>query len=326
LEKSSDLVFRGLTYVFAWATVLVVLFLVFRVGKESLPAIKSHGLPFLYQAAWNPGKETYGILPQIWGTIYSSVLALIFGSLFGLAVAVFLSERFLSSFVFRILSLFGLQFRPFWRDLPDRLEVLLKNLIELLAAIPSVVYGFWGLLVLVPLIQPGCDWLYAKLNWIPLFSTHLARQGLLPAAIVLSIMILPTISAISRDALATVPPKLREAAYGLGATRWETLLAVMLPTAKSGIFGAIILAFGRALGETMAIAMLAGGGKKISVSLFSPIDTLSALLANSFSDPDEKIIAVLMYAALVLMAITLAVNMFGAMILQRSTAGMKGGR
>jgi phosphate transport system permease protein len=149
---------------------------------------------------------------------------------------------------------------------------------------------------------------------------------MLPASVVLAIMILPTIAAISRDALVAVPPKLREASYGLGATRWETLLAVILPTAAGGIFGAVVLAFGRALGETMALAMLVGNANRISVSLFSPGNTLAALLANNFAEAggDETKVAVLMYAGLVLMAITLLVNMIGAVILQRSTAGLKG--
>jgi phosphate transport system permease protein len=151
---------------------------------------------------------------------------------------------------------------------------------------------------------------------------------MLPAAIVLAIMIVPTVSAISRDALVSVPAKLREAAYGLGATRWETILSVILPTAKTGIFGAILLAFGRALGETMALAMLVGNSNKISPSLFSPADTLAALLANSFSEagPNPKLVGVLMYAALILLLITLLVNVIGALILQRSSSGLKGAR
>jgi phosphate transport system permease protein len=158
----------------------------------------------------------------------------------------------------------------------------------LLAAIPSVVYGLWGLFVVIPLVRPACNWLHLKLGWIPLFGTTLSGPGMLPAAIVLSIMILPTITAISRDALVSVPSKLRMAAYGLGATQWETILAVILPTALRGIFGAIVLAFGRALGETMALAMLVGNGNKISVSLFSPANTLAALLANNFPEAGQR--------------------------------------
>ena len=143
---------------------------------------------------------------------------------------------------------------------------------------------------------------------------------MLPAALVLAIMVLPTISAISRDALAGVPPKLREAAFGLGATRWEAILAVIIPTAATGIFGAIILGFGRALGETMALAMLAGNANVISWSMFSPANTLAALLANHFPEAGKVEVGALMYAALVLLAITLLVNMVGTVILQRADA------
>src|SRR5208283_4647943 len=182
--------------------------------------------------------------------------------------AVFLSEGYLGGFVFSLLKIFHVQFHPLWGTLPERLENILKNLIELLAAIPSVVYGLWGLFVVIPLIRPACNWLHLKMGWVPLFGTDLSGPGVLPAVLVLSIMILPTITAISRDALVSVPPKLRMAAYGLGATRWETILGVILPTASRGIFGGIILAFGRALGETMALAMLVGNANRLSVSLF----------------------------------------------------------
>src|SRR5262249_50292786 len=150
----------------------------------------------------------------------------------------------------------NLQQHPIWATLPDRVERILKNLVELLAAIPSVVYGLWGLFVVIPLLRPMSVWLHANLGWVPFFSTDLSGPGVLPAVVVLSIMILPTVTAISRDALTSVPPKLRMAAYGLGATRWEALLAVIVPTASRGIVGGIVLAFGRALGETMALAML----------------------------------------------------------------------
>jgi phosphate transport system permease protein len=156
------------------------------------------------------------------------------------------------------------------------------------------------------------------LGWFPLFGTDLSGPGVLPAVIVLAIMILPTITAISRDALVAVPSKLRMAAYGLGATRWEAILAVILPTASRGIVGGIILAFGRALGETMALAMLAGNSNQITVSLFSPANTLAALLANNFPEAGAKQVSVLMFAALVLLGITLIVNVAGTMIIRRA--------
>ena len=200
----------------------------------------------------------------------------------------------------------------------------MKNLIELLAAIPSVVYGLWGIFVIIPLIRPACNWVHQTMGWIPLFKTALAGPGMLPAAIVLAIMILPTISAISRDALVSVPPKLREAAYGLGATRWEALLAVIIPTAQTGIFGAVLLAFGRALGETMALAMLLGNTNEFSISFFAPGNTLAALIANDFPEASTDKRQVLLFAGMTLLVITLLVNISGAAIIQYANRNRKG--
>jgi len=326
IEKYGDIFFRWATYLFAWLTVLLALYIVYTITKQALPAMSKYGWGFITSSTWDPNTREYGVLPEIWGTMYSSLLALFMGSMFGLAVAIFLSEHYLAAFVFSLLKAVGLQFHPVWGKLPDQLERLFKNLIELLAAIPSVVYGLWGIFFIIPLIRPFCLAWHAKLGWIPIFGTTLSGPGMLPAAIVLSIMILPTISAISLNALQAVPPKLREAAYGLGATRWESILAVLLPTASKGIFGAIILAFGRALGETMALAMLVGNSNVISWSLFSPANTLAALLANNFAEAGPKEVGVLMFAALILLAITILVNMAGAFVLNRASVGQEGVR
>ncbi|HEY2760565.1 MAG TPA: phosphate ABC transporter permease subunit PstC [Pirellulales bacterium] len=325
-ENYSNTVFRALTYVFAWATVLLVLFIIFEIGGAAIPAMRKYGWGFIKGQVWDPNADQYGILPHIWGTLFSSALALVIGTVLGVAVAIFLSERFLSTFVFRILKVFGKQFHPVWGQLPDKMDALLKNLVELLAAIPSVVYGLWGIFVIIPLMRPASEWLHVNLGWIPLFRNSLSNAGMLPAALVLAIMILPTISAISRDALVSVPPKLREAAYGLGATRWEAIFGVIIPTAQIGIIGSILLAFGRALGETMALAMLVGNANVISVSLFSPGNTLAALLANNFPEASKENVGVLMFAALVLMGITLVVNIIGALVLQKSAAQTRGAR
>ena len=196
----------------------------------------------------------------------------------------------------------------------------------MLAAIPSVVYGLWGIFVVIPAIRPLADWLHQHFSWIPFFGTSLSGPGMLPAALVLTIMILPTVSAISRDALSSVPPRLKEAAFGLGATRWEAILRVILPTASTGIFGALMLGFGRALGETMALAMLVGNSNQLSLSLFSPANTLAALLALNFPEADKGQEQVLMYAAVILLTITLLVNICGAAVLKRTTAHLSGGR
>lgn len=283
--------FRGLTFVFAWSIILLVLLIFWQLGSVAAPTVERHGLSFLTSQKWD-GEEHFGILPEIWGTLYSSILGVGIGTFFGLSVAIFLTQDFL----------------------PLKVETFIKNVVELLAAIPSVVYGLWGIFVLIPLLRPICDWLHEYLGWIPFFDTRLQSLGLLPAALVLAIMVLPTISAVSRDALASVPNKLREAAFGLGATRWETILSVVVPTASRGIWGSVILAFGRALGETMALAMLAGGVNEIHLSVFAPADTLAALLANKFPEAGDVERGALMYAALVLLAITMLVNALGTWI------------
>src|SRR5215831_20251407 len=318
-QRWYDVSFRRLCLASAVFTIFLIAWLVVEIAFRAVPAFQEYGLNFIYGTTWDPNKSRYAILPEIWGTLYTSLLALVGGSLFGVAAAIFLSEGYLGESVFKALKVFNLHFHPIWGKLPERFELLLKNMIELLAAVPSVVYGLWGIFVVIPLIRPYCNWLHEQFGWFPLFSTNLSGPGVLPAVIVLSIMILPTITAISRDALVSVPPKLRMAAYGLGATRWETMLAVILPTASRGIFGGIVLALGRALGETMALAMLVGNSNQMTVSLFSPANTLAALLANNFPEAGPHEVGILMYAALVLLAITLVVNIVGAFILQRAS-------
>jgi phosphate transport system permease protein len=319
LQRGFNTAFVWLCRTFAWLTALLVAGIVLEIVVQAVPAVRERGLGFLSGTVWDPNQEVYSILPEIWGTLYSSVAALIIGTAFGTAAAIFLSEGFLGNAVFRVLRGFNLQHNAWFCNWPERADNLLRNLIELLAAIPSVVYGLWGIFVVIPVIRPLCDWLHAKLGSVPFFSTPLSGPGMLPAVIVLSVMILPTITALSRDALVSVPPKLRMAAYGMGATRWEAIAAVALPTAGRGIFGALVIAFGRALGETMALAMLVGNANRISLSLFSPANTLAALLANSFPEAGPSQVPVLMYAALVLLGITLLVNIAGSALLLRAT-------
>ena len=295
-----DKSFRFLTRAFTWATIFLLAFIVYKIGGKALPFFPDLGLKFLYTSTWDSGADVYGILPQIWGTIYSSFLALLLGGFFGITIAIFITQDFL----------------------PHKLEVVLKNIIELLAAIPSVVYGLWGIYVLIPLIRPLANSLHDHLGWIPLFSSRLSGLGLLPAVLVLAIMILPTVAAISQDAFKAIPHKTKEAAFGMGTTRWEAILKVMLPTASGGIFGALVLGFGRALGETMALAMLVGSMPTLTLSFFSPADTIAALLANTFPEANIGLeTGALMYAACVLLLITLIVNVAGAIIVAKATPG-----
>lgn len=323
-EILADKIFRQASFAIAVFTVLLVAYVIYDIGRVAMPAVHSYGFRFLATSTWDPNKNIFGVLPAIVGTLYSSILGLAGGTIFGLAIAVFLSERFLSIGLESVLAFFHLEQNRYLNRWPDRIENWLRTIIELLAAIPSVVFGLWGIFVVIPIIRPPCNWLFGHLGWIPFFGTPLSGPGLLPASIVLAIMVLPTVSAISRDALVAVPPKIREAAFGIGATRWEAILAIFIPTASAGIVGAMILGFGRALGETMALAMLAGNANVLSWSLFSPANTLAALLANHFPEAGTAEVGALMYAALVLLGITLIVNIAGTLILQRAEAGLKG--
>jgi phosphate transport system permease protein len=201
--------------------------------------------------------------------------------------------------------------------LPSQLRLVLVFLVELLAAIPSVVYGIWGIFVLIPILTNLGKWLHSSLGWIPIFSTPPTGPGMLPAGVILAIMTLPIITAISRDALISVPISLRQAAMGLGATRWETIFQVIVPAAFSGIVSAVMLALGRAMGETMAVTMLIGNSNNISLSLLAPSNTISSLLASQFSEASGLQISALMYAALVLFVLTLIVNMLAELIVNR---------
>jgi phosphate transport system permease protein len=318
LQRGLNHGFLWLCRGFAWASALLVASIIFEIVAQAMPAVRQRGFGFLTGTTWDPNQDAYSILPEIWGTLFSSVLALILGTAFGVAAAIFLSEGFLGQGAFKILKFLKLQHKPFLRAVPDHADQVLRNMIELLAAIPSVVYGLWGIFVIIPAIRPGANWMNEHFDFIPFFSTPLSGPGVFPAVIVLAVMIMPTITALSRDALVAVPEKLRMAAYGLGATRLEAIAAVALPTAGRGIFGAVVIAFGRALGETMALAMLVGNANRISLSLFSPANTLAALLANSFPEAGPAQVPVLMYAALVLLAITLLVNIAGSLLLLRA--------
>jgi len=324
IEIWVDRLFRSGTRLVAWAAVALVFYVVWNIARAAAPAIGRYGAAFIVGQTWDANKQTFGILPAIVGTLYTSFLGLAIGSAFGIAIAIFLSEGFLASGLDAALKAVGLGDRPGWTSVPAWVEDTLKITVELLAAVPSVVYGLWGIFVVIPLVRPPANWLHDHLGWLPWLGTPLSGPGILPASLVLAIMVLPTITAVSRDALVEVPPKLREAAFGLGATRWEAILAVLVPTASTGILGAVILGFGRALGETMALAMLAGNANTISWSMLSPANTLAALLANHFPEAGTVEAGALMYAALVLLAITLLVNVAGTAIVSRADAALKG--
>ncbi len=296
-EKALDRGFIWLTRILALAVAGLLLFIAITVGMRAMPAIQEYGLGFLTSSDWNPveGREKYGALPIIYGTLVSSAIALLLAIPLGVGTAVFLSEDFL----------------------PLSIRTPMVFMVELLAAIPSIVYGLWGIFVLAPFLAPFGQWLHNNFGWIPLFATPPGNRSMLIAGVILTIMILPIITAISRDSLASLPPDLRQASLGLGATRWETLFRVLIPAAFSGIVGGIMLALGRAMGETMAVTLVIGASNQISPSLLAPANTIASLLALQFAEAKGLQVAALMYAGLVLFILTLIVNIFAELIVRQ---------
>ncbi len=297
LDRFMDRGFVWLTQILALAVAGTLICITLVVAFQAIPAIQEYGIEFLWSSDWAPNLDQprFGALPQIYGTIMSSLIALLIAVPVGLGVAIFLSEDFL----------------------PSNVQVILVFLVELLAAIPSVVYGLWGIAVLIPLTTVLGTLLNQYLGWLPIFGSIPRGPGLFPAAIVLAIMVLPTISALSRDALISVPPELRQAAYGLGSTRWETIIKVLVPAAFSGVVGAIMLALGRALGETMAVTMLIGNSNRISASILSTSNTIASLLANQFPEASGLQVSALLYAALILFGLTLFINILAELLIRR---------
>jgi phosphate transport system permease protein len=292
IEKTFDRGFIGLTQAFAIGIGLILVSIALVVAIRAFPAIRTFGLGFLFNNVWNPvqGREEYGALAVILGTLINSFLALLIAVPLGIGSAIFLSEDFI----------------------PLRIRTILVFLVELLAAIPSVVYGLWGIFVMIPFL--------ASLHKIIPFFPVVKGPSMLVASLVLAIMILPIIIAISRDSLFALPPDLRQASLGLGATRWETIFRVLIPAAISGIVGGIMLALGRAMGETMAVTMLIGNSNRISASLTQPANTIASLLANQFAEASGLQVSALMYAGLVLMILTLLVNILAEIIVNKIKA------
>jgi phosphate transport system permease protein len=281
-----DLVFRGLTAVFAFGIALLFLALVVVLWQESRPSIAKFGFSFLTNQTWNPVTENFGALIPIVGTLISTFLALLFAIPMSLGIALFLAEL-----------------APHWLRAP------FGTAIELLAAIPSIVYGMWGLFVLSPLladyVQP---WLQAHSGGFPLFAGPTMGIGILTAGLVLTLMIVPFIASVSRDVFLMVPVPLKEAAYGMGCTTWEVVRDVMIPYGKKGIAGAVFLGMGRALGETMAVTFVIGNSYHLSWSLFAAGNSIASTLANEFTEADGTVyLSSLIELGLVLFLITFVV-------------------
>ncbi|MDF5710431.1 MAG: phosphate ABC transporter permease subunit PstC [Nostoc sp. S4] len=288
--------FTRLVYFFGVVTFAVLFLMSWVIYQEALPAIKQFGVGFFWGQDWDTGNEIFGALPYIYGTLVSSAIAILLAVPVGVAVALVTSENFL----------------------PASLQITLAFVVELIAAIPSVIIGLWAIFVFIPVLEPLEKWLASTLKVIPLFNTQdPVGTNMLTAGIILAIMILPTMAAITRDVLLAIPKELRSASMALGGTRWETVFRVLLRAGFSGIVSAAMLALGRALGETMAVTMVIGNSAQISASLLDPAYTIPSVLANEFTEAEPGLhVGALSYLGLILFGLTLAVNI-GAVLLVR---------
>ncbi len=287
-HSRGDTAFKWSLLLAACTVPALLIALVFELTQGAWPAIQRFGAGFIFSTAWDPVAGLYGAWPAIFGTLLTSFLALLFAVPLALGVAIYLSEF-----------------------APMRIRRPIATVIELLAAIPSVVYGLWGIFVMIPFLT---RWVYpvleASLGFLPFFKGPVYGPSILSAALILTVMIIPFIMSVSREVLQAVPAGQREAALALGATRWEAVSTVIVPYAKSGIIGAVILGLGRALGETMAVTMLIGNRHEVAASLFAPGYSMAAVIANEFADAAGGPLheSALIYLALLLFGLTVLVN------------------
>jgi phosphate transport system permease protein len=298
-----DRLFRLLTLGFAASILLILFIMAFEMIKESIPSIRKFGWGFTIGKDWDPVQEQFGALPFLYGSIVSSILAILLATPLSVGTALFITDI-----------------------APKKLGGAVSSLVELLAAIPSVIYGLWGILVMAPWLQKTVQpFLIDHFGFIPLFQGAPYGVSMLAAVFILMIMIVPIITSITKEVLLAVPTAQKEAAYALGATRWEMLRIALLPYARSGIMGAVILGLGRAIGETMAVTMVIGNTPQISLSLLSPGYTMPSVIANEFAETTSKLHAsVLMEIGLILLVVTLVINVMARLLIWSVTRGNSG--
>ena len=284
--------FRKALVVIAVLVLILVTSILFTLIVESIPSLKALGVKYLWSSTWNPAADIYGAWPFLIGTLLTSFLALIISIPFSFAVAIFLGEYYPNG----------------W------LSNLLKNVVELIAAVPSVIYGFWGFFVLVPIIRN----IETHLHGAPTYGS-----GIFTAALILAVMIIPYAASMAREIIRMVPSHLKEGAYALGATRYEVIKNVVLPYTKSGLFAGILLSLGRAIGETMAVTMVIGNSSIVPKGLyflFQPGNTMASVIANEFTEADSTVyLSALIELGLVLFLVTVVINMVGKRIIKRFT-------
>ena len=296
-DRIGDLGLRGITLAAALAGLVLLGAIVWKVIDLASPAISKYGLSFVTSEAWDPVKKSFGALPFIYGTAVSSLIALVIATPLAIAIALWLSEL-----------------------APRGVRGIVGSLVEMLAAIPSVVLGLWGILVLGPYLAHHLEpWLHDKLGFIPIFGQPEATgTGLFTAGLILTIMIVPIIASICRELFLQVPSELEEGALALGATRWEMVRGVILPATRTGIAAAIILGLGRALGEAIAVTQVIGGGTQISKNIFGPSDTLASKIAASYQGAASGLEqSSLLYLAAILLVIGLITNFVAQVIVRR---------
>ena len=297
-SRFGDKAFEWLTCAMAMAVDALVILICWQLWRGSSQAVQKFGFHFLVTSTWDPVAEQFGALPFIYGTLVSSALALLIAVPLSIATAAYLTEL-----------------APLWIRQP------LVSLIEMLAAIPSVILGLWGIFVMVPWLRDyPVPVLERFLGWTPFFRGPMYGPSMLAGGIIIAIMILPIITSVSREILRSVPDLQREAAYALGATRWEVTRIAVLSYAKKGLFGAVILGLGRALGETMAVTMVIGNTPQITASLLQPGYTLASVIANEFTEATTAIyLQALFEIGLVLFGITILVNLLAQLLLRTIT-------
>ena len=300
VSRIADMGFQGLVWLAAAAVLAIVGFILIQLIQGSKLSLHHFGWKFFTGSDWDPVNGSFGAVPFIYGTLVSSLVALVIAVPLSLGVAVFITEM-----------------------CPRSLRGILSYLTELLAAIPSVIYGLWAIFVLIPLLRIRVEPFLGKiLGWTGLFTGPMYGVGMLAAGIILAIMIVPIISSITREVLTAVPHQQREAALALGATRWEMIRIAVLRNARAGVFGAIILGLGRALGETMAVTMVIGNRPEIAKSLFAPGYTMASVIANEFSEAtDDLYVSALIEIGLALFIVTIIVNIFAQLLVWTVTRG-----
>ncbi len=298
-----DRIFRNGTRALGWAVVGILVLIGIVLSVSGSQAFATFGPGFITGTTWDPVKDVYGALPYIVGTLAAATIAIVLAMPLGVLTAVYLAEL-----------------------APRRVAIPLTFMIELLAAIPSVVFGLWGVFVLSPLLRSTVEaWFVENLGWIPIFAGPSFGVGLFAAGVILAIMILPTIVSISREVISSIPGSHREAMFALGATRWEVVTKAVLPAARSGIVGAVILGFGRALGETMAVTMVIGNAQSIPTSIFGQSQTIASKIATTFSEASVGIqTSSLIALGLILLVITLALNVIARTLVAQAAGGAVG--